>query len=56
MSKQVEILKADDSSTLEYYINDFALHHEIESVSIAVRNRDIGACYYACVVYQEGKE
>lgn len=55
MRQKVKILMAESCSELEHNINTLAEHRKIESVSISVRNKDIGVCHYACVVYREGK-
>lgn len=55
MRQKVKILMAVDCSELEDKINAFAERHEIENVSISVRNHNVGFYHYACVVYREGK-
>lgn len=56
MRRKVRIFMASDCTALENKINAFAERHEIENVSISVRNRNVGFCHYACVVYQEREE
>lgn len=57
MRRKVRIFMAADCTALEDKINAFADRHEIENVSISVRNHDVGYFYhYACVVYQEREE
>ena len=57
MRRKVRIFMAVDCTALEDKINAFADRHEIENVSISVRNHDVVSFYhYACVVYQEREE
>lgn len=56
MRRKVRIFLADDCTALENKINAFAERHEIENVSISVRNQNVGFYHYACVVYQEREE
>lgn len=56
MRRKVKIFMTADCTALEDKINAFAERHEIENVSISVRNQDVGFYHYACVVYQEREE
>lgn len=56
MRRKVRIFLAVDCTALENKINAFAERHEIENVSISVRNHNAGFYHYACVVYQEREE
>lgn len=56
MRRNVRIFMAADCTALEDKINAFAERHEIENVSISVRNHNVGFYHYACVVYYEREE
>lgn len=56
MRQKVKILMANDCTELEHKINTLAERRKIESVSISVRNQNVGFCHYACVVYREGEK